>query len=279
MFLATPALILACCLADPSATLTKAERDHWRKLFEIAADEYELVPDGTERPLVRVANPVYTWVRAGADGGNYGEVYVWTNLGVAETVACFWRAPWPDGKITLAHELHSLSPSVLKSGRTGLHHWKPKAGVERLLVTGAPAPAATSSGRLQQMRALCRQFSARSESSRGERTELRLLPQPLYRYQSQDPQVVDGALFAYVCSVGADPEVFLQLEARKTAAGVEWHYAVSRFSHMNLFVKLNDQEVWKSVRDAKDTIAHSADDTYWLFHEPVPDADLKVERE
>lgn len=270
---------MACCLADPSATLTKADRDQWRRLFESAANEYELVPAGAERPLERVARATYTWARAGAQGGNYGEVYVWTNRGVAEAIACFWRAPWPDGRLTLAHELHSLSPSVLKSGRAGPHHWEPKAGVERHLVADVPPPAATSSGRLQQMRTLCREFSARSESGRGERTELRLLPQPLYRYQSEDPQVVDGALFAYVCSVGADPEVFLQLEARETSEGVEWHYALTRFSHMNLFVKLNDHEVWKSVRDAKDTIAHNADDTYWLFHKPVTDPVLKGEPE
>jgi hypothetical protein len=47
------------------------------------------------------------------------------------------------------------------------------------------------------------------------RWELRLLPHPLYRYESTDPDVVDGALFAFVTSAGTDPEALLAIEARK----------------------------------------------------------------
>jgi hypothetical protein len=53
----------------------------------------------------------------------------------------------------------------------------------------------------------------------GQRTELRLLSTPVYRYQ------VDGALFAFVCAVATDPEAFLLLEARKTDEGPRLHYA------------------------------------------------------
>ena len=264
-------LLASSCLLDPVPSADdseEAKQARWRRIFDGVAAEYQLVSDAESEPLKLLNRATYTWARSGPHGGTYGAVYIWTNQGNAEAVACFWRSPGPDGKLSVAHELHSLSPIVLNSRRVGPHHWQPQAGVKRHLVPDAPAPASSSAGRLQQMRAICRDFSARSVSSGGDRTELRLLPQPLYRYQSTNPAVVDGALFAFVCSIGTDPEVFLQLEAIKTAHGTEWHYAVSRFSHMNLFVNHKEREVWQAIRGAKDTISHSEDNTYWLFHEP-----------
>jgi hypothetical protein len=140
--------------------------------------------------------------------------------------------------------------------------------VKRHALGDAPLPAATATGRLQQMRALCRDFAAHSMSVRGERTELRLLPQPLYRFQSTDPDVMDGGLFAFVCSIGTDPEVFLLLEARKMEDGPRWQYTLARFSHMDLHVSYKNHEVWQALRDQENTLAHNADHTYWVFHQP-----------
>jgi len=143
-----------------------------------------------------------------------------------------------------------------------------KGGLETAAAFRCPVPAASATGRMQQMRTLCREFSARSVSSRGERTELRLLPQPLYRYESTNPDIVDGGLFAFVCSIGTDPEVFLVLEAINTADGPRWHYALARFSHMDLFVNFKDREVWQAIRDQDNTLSHNTDHTYWVFHQP-----------
>jgi hypothetical protein len=201
----------------------------WQPIFGRVAAEYELLPENDSKPLKVLERPVYKWARSGAFGGTNGAIYVWTRSGCAEAVACFWRSPAADGKISVAHELHSLAPTLLTSNRTGSHPWKPSAGVQRQLLADAPVPAATESGRLRQMRSICRDFAASTVSSSDERTELRLLPQPLYRYESTDPEMVDGALFAFVCSVGTDPEVFLVLEARETKEGKRWHYALARF--------------------------------------------------
>ena len=56
----------------------------------------------------------------------------------------------------------------------------------------------------------------------GQAWELRLLPKPLYRYESTDPEVLDGAVFALVSSAGTDPEIILLIEARKTPEGPRW---------------------------------------------------------
>lgn len=240
----------------------------WRRILSRVAEQHELVRETDGVALKLETRPVYTWSRPGDDGGTYGNIFVWTDHGNVEAVACFWRAPTGKSEFIIFHELHSLSPSVLKSNRTGPHQWTAKVGLNRSLVPDAPLPAANSVGRLQQMREICRNFAAHSISSSGERTELRLLPQPLYRYQSTIAELVDGALFAFVCTVGTDPEIFLQLEVRATQAGPKWHYSLARFSHQNLFVSYQSDEIWSAIRDAENPIAHNAPKTYWLFSEP-----------
>lgn len=274
MNLAACVLAVSCSLgADPALTTDDANADasvraQWRQLFDGIAADYKLVGDSGRQPLKLVDRATYTWARSGQEGGTYGSVYVWTNRGNAEAVACFWRYVRGDGKISIVHELHSLSPVVLRSEGKSSDAWKPKAGVKRHLLENAPEPSKTEAGRMQQMRTFCRDFAAKSVSPGGDRTELRLLPQPLYRFQSSNPEVVDGALFAYVCSVGTDPEVFLQLEALATPEGPRWHYFLARFSHMDLFVNYKNTEVWQALRDQDNPISHNAEHTYFVFHQP-----------
>ncbi len=261
------------CLVRAESVLRADEADaalrtQWRQVFDRVAADYQLTSDPDKRSLVLVDRPTYTWARSGPHGGTYGAVYVWTERGTAQAVACFWRNPGTDGRVSVVHELHSLSPAVLNSTGKDSDSWKPKAGLKRQRLIDAPQPAASATARLQQMRALSRDFSARSVSVRDERTELRLLPQPLYRYESTNPDIIDGALFAFVCSIGTDPESFLLLEAINTADGPRWHYSLARFSHMNLFVDFKDKEVWQAIRDQDNMLSHNADHTYWVFHQP-----------
>jgi len=278
---------LACVLAvsclfgaDPVSSSEAADaalRAQWREVFDGVAAEYKLIREPDNEPLKLVDRATYTWARSGPHGGTGGTVYVWTNRGNAESVACFWRYLGTDGRESLVHELHSLSPVVLKSEGKGSESWKPKTGLERYPIADAPVPAASAVGRAQQMRVLCRDFSAHSVGSQGDRTELRLLPQPLYRFQSTNPDVLDGGLFVFVCTVGTDPEIFLQLEAINTADGPRWHFVPARFSHMNLFVSYKDREVWKALRDGENPISHNADHTYWVFHQPFETKRLDVQ--
>lgn len=248
----------------------------WRPILERVATEYDLVRQTDDIHLKRENAPVYKWARPGALGGTYGDIYVWTNRGNAEAVACFWRAPNADGTFLVFHELHSLSPSVLISSRLGPHQWMTKEGLQRQPIPDAPAPASTAVGRLQQMRTFCRDFAAQSISAEDDRVELRLLPQPLFRYQSSSTDIVDGALFAFVCTIGTDPEIFLQLEARADTNGPKWHCSLARFSHQNLFVRYKDREIWKAIRDDANPLSHNAGRTYWLFNEPFDSTLLKT---
>jgi len=47
------------------------------------------------------------------------------------------------------------------------------------------------------MKALVRDFSAKMVDEAGQQSDLRLIPQPLIRYQPKDQPTIDGALFRF----------------------------------------------------------------------------------
>jgi hypothetical protein len=65
------------------------------------------------------------------------------------------------------------------------------------------------------MKEIARRFHCRLSGNGPEDQDLRLLPSPIYGYNSDQADVLDGALFAYV--QGTDPEVILM--CRGSAAG------------------------------------------------------------
>jgi hypothetical protein len=93
------------------------------------------------------------------------------------------------------------------------------------------------------MRDLAREFKA-SFNLPSNKTELRQLTQPLYRYESKRPELLDGALFAFVQST--DPEVLLLLEASRASETepATWRYALARMSMVNLRAERQGQEIW-----------------------------------
>ena len=68
------------------------------------------------------------------------------------------------------------------------------------------------------------------------------MPQPLYRFEKTSSDLLDGALFSLVN--GTDPEVLLLIEARRTANGFQWQYALARLSTRELQVTYDGQKVW-----------------------------------
>lgn len=279
MHLSAPILLVSFLFGVESEStaneLDAAARVQWRRAFDEVAKGYKLVRTTDESNLTLVDRATYTWARSGSEGGTYGGVYVWTHQGNAEAVACFWRYAMPGGRLAIVHEWHSLSPAILTAETKMTNTWTTKTGLQRHAVPNAPEPAATAVARIQQMRTICRNFAAHSTADNGDRTELRLLPQPLYRFESTNPDVIDGGLFAFVCSIGTDPEVFLLLEANKSDKEPQWNYSLGRFSHMNLSVSYQEKEVWKAVRDADNPISRNADHTYWVIHQPFDPKLLK----
>jgi hypothetical protein len=231
---------------DDSESLSAEEREATSKLIEADLPQWKLWSDGDrERGLVLEAKPVLRWTNPGV-GRVYGDVYIWTRNGRPEAVMSFYKAWQP--KYDFTSEMHSLSLTEISAERDGVLLWQPhKAGITLNAVPEAAKPAESPTRRLQQMRELAGRFSARLVDKRinleGERQELRLLTQPLYRYRSTDPELLDGALFGIV--MGTDPEVFLLLEARQSGDARTWQYGLARMNIDPIAVSYMDKEVWR----------------------------------
>jgi hypothetical protein len=213
-------LLLSCLVTAAGLSLAEAPRqdganDTEEKAARMghmkrAAKSYEiaLASDAAkkatlvEEPLLRFDDQV--------TGVVDGTLFMWVLDGRPVATASFWIRKTGHE----FHEFQSLAAGPLTASDQGPGRWTPsRAGVERKPAPCAQAPAATAAGRLSQMRALAREYSATVIGLADDRQVLRLLPQPVYRYGRPDGPAVDGAMFVY-CK-GTNPEVLLLVEAVK----------------------------------------------------------------
>jgi hypothetical protein len=255
---------------DSPGTATKGKRDQLLEIYRTEAAGYTIYRDSSRKERVELQRePVYVWTNPVRSNGQDGAVFVWTCRGRAEVLGTFFSYP-STGPRSLNHELHALATTVLDVTREGANTWTPEApGIDPAPIAGAPAPARTAKLRLAQIRALTRDFSSSTQDDKEKRWELRILPQPLFRYESTDPEVLDGAVFAFVTSAGTDPEALLVLEARKPAGGGEpvWHYAVARFTDMHIWIRHKGKEVFAGPLIPYDSPQQDAKHRYRAFRD------------
>jgi hypothetical protein len=249
---------------------SKAKSQFLLELHTNDAASYSIYRDvKRSQQLELVREPVYRWTNPTRVGGQVGEVFVWTYGGRPEVVGSIFSHPARAGRV-ICHELHSISLAVLIVDRAASEQWAPRAaGVDLKPLEGAPAPARIAAQRLAQMRGLAREFTGKSVSDQGQAWELRLLPQPLYRYVSTDPDVLDGTLFTLVSSAGTDPEIILVLEARKSQPGHQWVFGAARFSDMSLWLNRHGKEVWSSIRSDENTFNHDAKHRFRFYQDRI----------
>jgi hypothetical protein len=273
-------MLLAALGADDAPATSAKAIEALQKFHYAEAQRWSMFLDDRHATKAELrAKPIYVWTNPTRSGGQNGAVYVWTHRGRPVVIGSIFSHP-EDGKRILCHEFHSLAEEDLQPAHPQTEKWEPKAPVEMLPLAGAPVPDTSPGKRLLQMKALARDFTAYSIDNNKERWELRLLNQPLYRYEKPQDGVIDGGLFAFVTSAGTDPEVILALEARKQAGGPAWLYRAIRFSDSDLHVQHDGKEVWNSVRDeTRNTLHYNGDHTYRLIRdryvEELPE--LKVE--
>jgi hypothetical protein len=207
-----------------------------------AAGRYRIVVGSdTPRELVVGAEPVLSWTNP-LRQTFAGATFVWVADGRPEVVGSFFRYA-EDGRIVEDDEFQSLATTSVTATRSDQQIWAPRvAGMVLAPIPGAPKPAATPSERLRQMHAMASEFHAFLDTDK-DKTELRLLPKPLYRYRTNQPNLPDGALFAFVLTT--DPEVLLAIEARPVDGEVVWHYGFARMSMVNLRARHKDRDVWR----------------------------------
>jgi len=205
------------------------------------AASYTIRLDGSDRPLTLRPEPVLLWSNP-VMGTIYGDVFVWTADGRPEVVASIYRFYRPEPH--RADEFHSLAFGRLIAEREGSAAWTPsRRGLELKPIPGAPPPAASAAARLRQMRTLAQEFTSRQTNRAGVDSDMRLLAQPIYRYENTKGDLVDGGLFVFV--QGTDPELFLPIEARRTREGTtEWQYGATRMHGIHMRLYHRGREVW-----------------------------------
>jgi hypothetical protein len=210
------------------------------------ASEYQFFLDDQKREDLKLRRePIMRWT---SDGDYNGEVFVWTHEGAAAVVGCIFSGPRGKDARQVMHEFHSLSSTPLGSGGRAGSGWHPREpGIRLEPIPDAPEPAGNPARRLTQMRDLARRFTAQVQRENS-KWEMRLLTQPLYRYEisADDSPVVDGGVFTFVWTAGTDPEVLVVIEARRTDKGVRWFYSAARFTNCEAWLQYQGKDVWRA---------------------------------
>ena len=239
----------------------RARAEEFRAFAKREASTYTIRLQGSDHPLVLQPEPVLKWSNPVA-GTIYGDVFIWTDQGRPEAVASIYRFYSPP--VHRANEFQSLALGPLTATRTGSPAWTTsRPGLELKPIEGAPAPADSAPGRLRQMRALAQEFTGRQTNREGVDRDMRLLAQPIYRYEKTKGELIDGGLFVFV--LGTDPEVFLLIEARRpSSGGAEWRFGATRMNSINLRITHRGREVW-NVAEIPWSQARDSTEPYALF--------------
>jgi hypothetical protein len=218
-----------------------AEENRQRRLEEFAADaaKYEITQGTVRTTRLKLApQPVLNWD---------GSAFVWLRDGRPEAIGALWKTVNArSGRTEYGHAFHSLSDEPIAAMFAGQVVWSPqKPGIELRPVQGAAAAADDARRRLVEVRTLAREFTAVLWKG-GARSQLRMLTQPIYRYEPTAGPTKDGAIFAYTnTEFGTDPDALLVLEARQAGGKLRWEYAFARFHYAEMSGHHREQEVWR----------------------------------
>jgi hypothetical protein len=215
-----------------------------KQLALAVGDDRPIAGELRTEPLLRWSNPTA--------GSVYGEVFLWTvNKRPAAIASIYrWYHPYKDSTV----ELVSVAERGMAATEGDVTHWKTKTpGLHFADLPKAPMPAQSARARLGQMRSLAREFSTELTDKRSGDVivrKLRLLDQPVHRYESEGNNVLDGGLFAFV--EGTDPEAWLLLEAVGSDAERRWQFALARMNIDELRIRRDGAIVkeWPGLRDA-----------------------------
>jgi hypothetical protein len=239
----------------------KALAEGFLAFAKTEAAAYSIRLEGSDRPLRLQPEPVLKWSNP-VMGTVYGDVFIWIADGRPEAVASIYR--FYSGVPHRDNEFHSLALSKLSAERDGRTVWTPsRPGLVLKPIHGAAAPADSAPARLRQMRSLAEEFTGRQTTRAGVDHDMRLLAQPIYRYENTKGDLIDGGLFAFV--QGTDPEVFLLIEARRPRGGApEWRFGATRMHGIYLRLNRGGREVW-SAPEIPPSQVYDSREPYCIF--------------
>jgi hypothetical protein len=215
------------------------DMSHYAEIYKIfSGDDRKRQFKFHEDAVFRFSNPVV--------GTKDGAVYLWSDHGRPQAVIKFWTHDYE----RYGYAMQSLSERPLLAEREGKVKWNPtEPGITFRELSAAPKPAESASARLRQMKSLAERYRTTMTDIPPESKplELRLLVQPLYRYETgNDGECLDGAVFAF--ATGTAPHVLLLFEARPTGKSFSWYYAFARLTDWLVTAKCEDKEVFSAEK-------------------------------
>ena len=240
--LATSAALIAPCSAQqPDANDDEARKTRLAYMKELR-DEFQLFREASpDKALTVVEEPVQRWTNPIRNFFSDGCLFLW--LDGKRPAAAATASIRGNGSVWF--ETATFSSLPLRCLRNEREYWTPRGVSSGLLeISDSEPPAATARARLVQMRRLAEEFTVRTEPVNEKPSELRLMPQPSFRFEDQAEQIVDGALFAFV--EATDPEALLLLEAIAGAGGKapHWRCTFAKMTSRPITGRRGDKVVW-----------------------------------
>ena len=228
--------------AEGGAPQSAAEKQRRYRALQQRAGQYELHSGTTtfpltEQPILKYSNPIWP------GGVVNGSTFLWVDE-TKPVAVCSLSIRRPNDSIH--YEFMSFANLPLECHRDDGIIWSARSLPKPTIGTDWPEPSSTTGQRLLQLRKLASRFKANVYHRRTEsETQLRLLRQPLYRYEHLTSGVVDGAIFAFV--IANDPELLLQIEAVRTEATKlpTWQYRLIRMTSQQVEATLDGKPVWR----------------------------------
>ncbi|MEZ6129485.1 MAG: hypothetical protein R3C59_12450 [Planctomycetaceae bacterium] len=209
--------------------------------FRKEAEDYKMINEDTKTVVPMKQQSLLNWNNP-ARNGETGSVFLWTDNDRPVAIGTCFIYTY-DREERRKHAFHILCDDTLNVAHRDRPIWNPKAGgVVFKKLPAAPTPGINPAQRNRQLRSLARQFEVTVTQKNGRKEQCRLVPQPLYRYESADGTNV-GAIFSF--AVGTDPEALLLLNVANDADGQPaWHYGFARFTFYPLEAKIGEESVW-----------------------------------
>lgn len=221
----------------------RSERMKHMREFVRSLAVVELKQDGYEELVPELALIYADAARDTSDS----TLWLWLQDGRPRAFTAIEYYPKKPEERRWSFEFASLSPGSVVMTYDDSQEWKLRAAeTTSHSLSFSTAPSVGRSRRLQQMKQLARRFRAVAVAGDSGRTELRLLPNPVYRYAAAEHKSDDGA--AFVFAYGTNPEVVLLIEFAEIGDTAEWRYTLAPATASTVTVTLDGREIWDQPR-------------------------------
>lgn len=222
--LAVAGVSLAQEVQEPTRSGFLMERAGLVRMERVEEDGTARLAELVETPLLKYTNPLY---RAQSDG----LLLAWVVDSVPVALVSYSIRNERD----VFRELAICSDSPLRCTIEERLIWTPNPTFRRRRIGTTIDVPANDRLRLRMMKRLAERFKSGKK---------RVLPTPVYRYQSSKAGVIDGGVF--VLTDTNDPEILILIEAVQPEgeSSAAWQYSLARMNSHPQQVHLDGQLVW-----------------------------------